>query len=115
MVDEQKQNQGDNAAHNKAGIAGEVKHVLSLLDKGQIKENDTARSDFNAYKELDDVAKDFAKIDPTAEGTVKSDPNPIIPESMSRFCHEHEIDEGAIRRNEGMKLNQKVDSPADKQ
>lgn len=45
--------------------------------------------------------------------STQASPDSIVSEENKPFCREHEIDEGAIRRNEKMKLNQSSDATAD--
>jgi len=109
-------NQPNSRHRNPKDMKDEYDRTLGLIEQGQIKEDSTERSDFNAYKELDDVAKDFSKTDFTADGHPKGETQLPIGKSMDRFCFSHEPteeskDQGTKVR--GMKLNQQTDKPSD--
>ncbi|MFB3888291.1 MAG: hypothetical protein ACE14S_02295 [Candidatus Bathyarchaeia archaeon] len=105
------ENEKLNKARNNLGIKGEVDYVNSLIEKEQVEPNSHVGSDFPVEKHVDDVSKDFAKLDDPTIGTKGESEFPDAP-SMARFAKKHVIDEGEIRKNEGMKLNQKVDDTA---
>jgi hypothetical protein len=106
-----------NSRHrNPKDMKDEYNRTLGLIEQDQIKENDTTRSDFDAYKVLDSTSKDFAKLDSPSDGMPKADSEPIIPESMSRFCHEHSFESETLtqgNKTENTPAHAKLDKPSD--
>jgi hypothetical protein len=91
----------------------EIKKIVDRIDQSQLSNESTESTDYEPIT-TDPAFPEYGVLDPVADGDRPyANADPVIPKSMTRFCKSHEIDEGAIRRNEGMKLNQKKHSPAD--
>ncbi|MGD0203502.1 MAG: hypothetical protein ABSC20_06310 [Candidatus Bathyarchaeia archaeon] len=93
MVDEQKQNQGDNAAHNKSGLKGYMDANIALIG-----DKETLKSSVNDV-DVRELSNDPANPDVyTVESEGKIAPqlkagnsDSIKFSEMSRFCKEHEV------------------------
>lgn len=67
----------------------EIDQTLDLLEKAQISNESEKGTDFDVQKEADkESSLGYAKLDDVTEGT-EGNPNPIIPNSMDRFCFDH--------------------------
>ena len=102
-----------NKAHNAEGIKGETDYVLGLLEKDQIEENDTTRTDFDVQAEADKESTiTYGKTDNVADATVKGETEFPEAPSMKRFAKKHEV---ITTKDNTLRdvLKMKVDSPAD--
>jgi hypothetical protein len=66
----------------------EIKKIIDQIDQSQLAHSDNSVS---VYDRVDDLPKDFAKLDkPSDEGTKGESELPLIPE-MSRYCKKHDV------------------------
>jgi hypothetical protein len=120
MVDEQKRNQGDNSAHNKAGLKNYIDYSVSLVEQSQISNESEKGTDFDVEREaVEESTLQYGKLDPVADqDRAHGSGEPVIPPSMSRFCFDHTNElpsEAEIKKGMGLKDIKAAssDSPAD--
>jgi hypothetical protein len=87
-------------------------YIIKQLNQDFVETKFPSEDETKVLDATNAFTKDMAKTDNVADATVKSSPEIEHLHTASKHSFKHEIDEGAIRRNEKMKLNQKVDDVA---
>jgi hypothetical protein len=75
----------------------EIKKVIDQIDQSQLVHSDNRVS---VYDRVDDLPKDFAKLDDVTIGTKGESEFPIMPE-MKRYCKDTPINDSDYRKNLG--------------